>query len=101
MTITSQQAIEVLNALLALDSDALSALVACRVLCTQDLADYPTCQVRWVRQEPAHFSLGFLGVLNKLFGVDETGYGPITAIIDPQSHKLLSFEATRVNQRDP
>lgn len=66
-----------LNELIKLDRVAIAALVENRVPCSQSLTDHPTVQV--VEQHGGH-SVGLLGILNGLCGVDEFGIGPIRVV---------------------
>lgn len=81
-TISVNDAIEVLNRMLEADPEAtVSLFLDGRVPCNERLADDPTIQAK------AHgeyngmkvFSVGPLGIINGLFGIDEGGWGPITA----------------------
>lgn len=73
---TVDEAIDVLNAAKEADLDAIQALVGHRVPCNERLANHPTVQVGR-RLEP--FSVGMLGIINGLFGVDEKEWGFIGA----------------------
>lgn len=79
--------INVLNELVALDREAVTKLVETRVPCNQALADHPTVQVS---EGP---SVGLLGVLNGIAGVDHDGWGFIAASFDDQGH-LVKFLRT-------
>lgn len=68
------QAIEVLNRALAADPEAIASLLACRVPCNNTLAADPTIQVNG-----DDMSIGALGLINGLFGVQTDGWGYITA----------------------
>lgn len=69
-SITPEQAVAVLNEALALDPQAISALVSTRVRCTKALAGHPSIQVGSVGE--TEYEVGLLGILNGLFG----SYGP-------------------------
>ena len=73
-SISIDDAIKLLNEMLAADISATAALLANRVPCNQPLAEHPTIQVH--KQHDATF-VGLLGVINGLFGVDDNDYGPI------------------------
>ncbi len=77
--VLASRIIEYLNELLELDRSAVAALVANRTPCNTALAGHPTCQV--VRQHRG-YSVGLLGVLNGLCGIDERGRGLIAAYFD-------------------
>lgn len=96
--VTVAEAIELLNEALAADRAGVSALVNERVICNAALSEHPTIQVGQMEGnitngEPAiAYKVGLLGILNGLFGTDETGYGPISAIVD--DGLVRSFERT-------
>lgn len=71
--VSIDEAVTYLNDLIALDRQAMAALVANRVPCNRALADHPTAQVA---AQHGGFQIGMLGVLNGLFGCDalENGY---------------------------
>lgn len=80
-----------LNELVDADPDAVRALIVQRVPCNQALAHHPTCRVmdvasvegavdRNVGVVGVGYEVGFLGVLNGLFGVDAQGWGAIVAV---------------------
>ena len=85
------QAISFLNELIALDPQAITALVESRVPCNQALADHPTVQVSATTGNG--FSVGLLGVLNGLFGAREDGWGFITAVFDDNG-QITEFKKT-------
>lgn len=66
----ADQFILVLNELLFADPKAIEALVEFRVLCDDMLADHPTVVVS---QDEGCTKIGFLGILNGLVGVIESG----------------------------
>ncbi len=90
----ADQFILVLNELLLADRKAIEALVEFRVLCDEMLADHPTVQVL---QDERCYKIGFLGVLNGLVGVIEsgprTGWGLITAVFNDDG-ELQCFRRT-------
>ncbi len=85
--VTIDEAIELLNEALDTDQAAVSVLVNTRVRCSAYLAEHPTIQVGerpgviTAGEPPLVYQFGLLGVLNGLFGFDEKGRGPITAIV--------------------
>lgn len=85
-TVDLDTAIEFINDLIELDRQAITALWLNRVPCNQALADHPTVQVG---EENGQFVVGLLGILNGLFGGDETGTGFIYFFIDPETGALL------------
>ena len=72
-------AIAYLNELIELDRPAIAALIANRVPCNQVLADHPTAQCG---ARHGGFTIGMLGVLNGLFGVDDDKRGYITFVFE-------------------
>lgn len=91
--ITPTSAANYLNALLEIDRDAIEKLVKQRVPCNQNLALHPTAQVAGL-DEGDGYEVGFLGILNGLFGVfDEgpyTGWGPVAAYYEDD--KIVRFD---------
>ena len=100
-TISVDDTIVFLNELLAYDSEAIRDLILFgKVSCNEKMANHPTVQVGVIKNSNGlkSFSLGFLGLLNGLFGIhDLSGYGEIAALFDDEN-KLLKFE--RVNHQD-
>jgi hypothetical protein len=80
--------IQLMNSALILDREAIDALVKRRVVCNADLAQHPTIQVRTGSAAP---TLGLVGLLNGIVGVDEQGNGYIAADFDSATDKLLWF----------
>ena len=78
--VTPELAVAYLNQLLEIDKKAIEALVLQRVPCEQSLAAHPTVQVA---ESEKGYAVGFLGVLNGMFGTHEHGYyagwGPLMA----------------------
>lgn len=79
--------VQMLNEAMKTDPEAMTRLVESRVSCTLPLADHPTIQVR---SDDKGYSVGMLGVLNGIFGVDSTGSGAIAAEFD-ESGELKGF----------
>jgi hypothetical protein len=80
--------IHILNDMVRLDPEAAHQLVETRYLCNNDLADHPTIQVMGNEGKPV---VGFLGVLNGIFGADDRGIGYIRAVFDDDTGKLTGF----------
>lgn len=76
-SITLDEVIEALNSMLACDNKAIQSMVMDRVRCNEALADHPSAQVAG---DSGYYSIGLLGVINGLFGVDEWGRGPIALV---------------------
>src|SRR5512142_1114730 len=71
-----QDVVDLLNELLQMDRDAIGCLVEYRARCHDNIVNHPTVQC--VGQ-----TVGMLGILNGLFGVeDRTNYGAIAANYD-------------------
>lgn len=103
ITLTREQAavaVNVLNEALRRDPSAIQALFAHRVPCNSALAQDPTIQVAQEGEavpggrSHSSWSLGMMGLLNGLFGIDERGWGHICGRWDTESGTLLGFELT-------
>jgi len=105
-TITIEDALTVLNRMLAADPVATQKLVQGRVPCSDALAEDPTVQVystpiynikpgkmgRHVGEVVGQdHKVGLLGVINGMFGKDEDDWGPIAAVYDDDTGKLQRF----------
>jgi len=88
-SITVEDVLDVLNRAVEKDPGAMSALVEQRIPCNRALADDPTIQVA---AKDDDFKVGFLGVLNGCFGVDDDGWGPIMMRLE--DGKVLGFVRT-------
>ena len=88
-SITLDEAIEILNEAVEADSDAMGFLITNRVACNDSLRKHPTIQVALFNEQS--YTVGLLGILNGLFGIDEKGWGAIAAVFD-EDKKLLKFE---------
>jgi hypothetical protein len=79
-SVSLDQALYLLNEIVALDPKAAEALVETRVVCNKALADHPTIQVGLgIEEDGDSFQVGILGLLNGMFGADDEGYGQIAA----------------------
>lgn len=76
---SAQQAVDVLNQALAADPKAIQLLFDYRVSVGDAVADHESIMVR--TQHGKH-SLGVLGLLNGILGLNEKGTGPIKADLD-------------------
>lgn len=102
-TISLDRVLEILNEAVEADPDAMATLISTRVPCNKVLADHPSIQV--LARNPGETiepgspnvgtitEVGFLGVLNGLFGIREDGWGLITAEFDDPG-KLMRFART-------
>jgi len=98
--VSISDALEVLNRALEADPDAMAKLREAKVPCNEALAHDPEIQVGmlekqgsvhdvWEDDEPVSvggrkvYSVGILGVLNGIFGIDDrTGFGAIAAVYE-------------------
>ena len=78
-TVTLTQAVAFFNEVLQCDPDALSKLMNYRVPCNDALAEHPTIGVRI---ENGESDVGFLGILNGLFGIQSNNTGYIAGFKD-------------------
>lgn len=78
-SVSIQDTIDFLNALIDLDDAAIHGLISTRILCNEALANHSTVQVG---QENNVNIVGILGLLNGLFGIDDNGWGPITIVYE-------------------
>ena len=79
--VTTNQAVNVLNEALRADPRAINSLfIAHREVCNKALANHSTVQVR--QDSENGFSVGVMGLINGILGVDEHGNGPIAVLID-------------------
>ena len=83
--ISPDEIIEFLNSLIAIDPQAMHALVETRVPCNTAMQDHPTVQV-------SDATVGLLGVLNGMMGVDDRDYGTIAAQFDDATGELIGFQ---------
>jgi len=86
--VTPEKAIAVLNEINQLDATVLPALIMHRVPCNDGLAQHPTVQVGL---GPEQYEVGFLGIINGIFGAKEDGWGFIAAVYDDDG-KIKRFE---------
>lgn len=73
--ITIQSAVKLLNEALNIDCVAINALFGMRTSCNKKLSKHKTIQV--VKVFDDFYQVGFMGILNGMFGVDENGWGCI------------------------
>lgn len=101
-SVTIDEVVQFLNEVTEIDQSAMTALLETRVPCNQALADHPTVQVQARNDQN---SVGFLGLLNGLFGVFDEGHhkdwGDIVAVYsgttssDKQCIKFVRSEALK------
>jgi len=87
-----------LNSLLRIDRAAVSQLVGHRVPCNDRMANHPSVQVQ---ADPGgkNPSVGFLGVLNGMFGIDEEGWGQIAMEIADDGNILYFFKTSPLQRK--
>src|ERR1035437_1269272 len=76
-SVTQEEVISFLNEALKTDPVAIVGLINTRVPCNAEMEAHPTIQVG---RHSGAMTVGLLGILNGLFGIDERGYGPFGAI---------------------
>ena len=87
-----------LNSLLRIDRSAVTALIGNRVPCNAKMANHPSVQVM-LDKDGQNTDVGFLGVLNGMFGSDDEGWGSIAVEFDDDSGQIHQFFKTSVLQR--
>ena len=101
--ISVDDVLAVLNELVKLDATAMRNLIETRVECNEDLSKHESIQV-WMDKEKKVYMVGFLGILNGLFGVSETGCGIINAIYNLKcgnGHKGKDVDGTVIGADCP
>jgi hypothetical protein len=103
--INAEGAIKFLNEIHALDPTVLPKLISHRVECNQALADHPTVQVGFCGEFGEmnsgladKYVVGFMGILNGLFGIRDYGSGYIAYV--EENGKLKGFRLTSPSVRD-
>jgi hypothetical protein len=96
--VTVDETIQLLNELLELDKNGVLALVESRVVCNEKLADHPTVQVRETADQ---ITVGILGVINGLFGVDEKGLGAIMLVMNDTTKEANFIRTADYQQTTP
>lgn len=97
--VTFEETIAFLNELIALDPEAMRALVEHHVPANQGLVDHPTVQVSGYDGAPP--KVGLLGILNGLFGTDEEGWGVISALFEDDGRLVKFMRTVHKNARAP
>ncbi len=75
-SITAEEMLHYLNGLIVLDRRAISTLFLIRTGCNESLENHPTVQVS------DDSTVGILGIINGMFGVNKHGWGPFILIAD-------------------
>jgi len=87
--VKAKDAVAFLNDAFESDPKAMAALVDARVPCNDRMASHPTIQVQ--ENEDKTCSVGLLGILNGLFGINHDGRGHIEAVYDGVYPTLTGF----------
>lgn len=80
-------AVQILNEALALDPSTITRMMMNRFMCTQALADHPS-----IIADDMGPTVGPLGIINGIFGLDEDGNGSIAAVIDESTGLITGFQ---------
>lgn len=90
----AQRFVDILNDALSQSPDAINELINNRVICDSEFAkSHPTIQCGKRGEES---TVGMLGVINGLCGVDHRGYGPIVAVTEEGDiQKIIGFEVNK------
>ena len=86
---TPQDACNILNEALKLDYDCILKLITYHEQCNDDIAAHPTIQVR---QDVGITEVGFMGLLNGIFGIRKDWRGYICYEIE--DGKIMGFKMT-------
>lgn len=81
-----------LNEFLALDPECAKKLFSYRENCNEAVTLHPTIQTFQYEGEPA--KVGFIGLINGMFGSRSDGRGVICYEIDPDTNEIVSFKLT-------
>lgn len=84
----ARRAAKVLNEALALDRDAIRALLDHRVSCNNALGDHPTIQVG--QGHGGALQVGLLGIVNGICGVDSKQRGYVAAVYESEDPGSLT-----------
>lgn len=97
-TRTVQQAVDLLNEALEIDREAIETLFSQRVAASKALGEHPTIQI--LTHPGGERTLGVLGLLNGIFGVDAEQWGFIASCHDDETDRLIKF-IVRDPQKNP
>lgn len=96
--VTLEETSAFLNELLKTDPTTINALFNIRIYCNQGLAEHPTVQVGCEGLGKQRIcQVGFIGILNGLFGTDEKGWGRLAIDMDNgaiKGFRVLTDEKT-------
>ena len=90
--VTIEHAVEVLNRGLAADPSAFQYIFSRRALVNAKLAADPTIQVIVDDDRGESKSMGALGIINGIFGIDGEGWGHIAMVTSDDNKKIIRFE---------
>lgn len=96
-SVTPGGVVRLLNDMLKIDKDAVTALCSQRIDCNRELADHPTVQVWGMDGE---CKVGLIGILNGIFGIAKDGSGAIAAdfeVVCPNGHDAPDGSTIRDN----
>jgi len=100
----AQYIVDQLNEIYSHDPEALHALCESRVPCNEALRKHPTVQVL-VEGGGTESRVGLLGILNGIVGIQDDGWGYISAIYDEDTMKLQGFNVlvgpSKVDNSEP
>ena len=94
--ISAVEVVNFLNDLLKIDPTPMNALFNLRVFCSKEFANHKTVQVGEV-YKGAVYSVGFIGILNGLFGTDRNGWGILS--MELKNGKIKKFELLKPNTK--
>jgi len=92
-TVSVQEVCVFLNEFLKLDSDCLTNLVNTRHKCNEKIVEHESIQVSC--NTDGNFYVGLLGVLNGMFGTNETRAASIVAQINDFNGQILCFRPNK------
>ena len=81
-----------LNSLVETDSLAIRAMLCMRIPCNEALADDPTCIVDQWEQG---FTVGLMGLINGMFGLNENDIGKIAYMMNEDGSGLQFIETVQ------
>ena len=89
---TIDETIDYLNSLVEADPLAVRAVLCVRIPCNEALADHPSCIIGggW----PQGYTVGVMGIINGIFGVNEDGYGKIAYTMNEDGSNLRFIRTT-------
>lgn len=102
----ARKVVRLLDHLIRIDPDGMTALIHARVPCNRAMVDHPSVQVdgeTWTSPSGAKSTcptLGIIGLLNGLCGSLEDGYGPVSVVLDEKG-KAVGAKLTAESRRSP